>query len=332
MNNLFVITSPLQVINAIEAREHFKTNNNILVAVFSEFKSKNKEQIINLINEKDWNKVLYFDMQSSTQKQSTFLKQIQLVQLLRQTQYDFVFCGDFSSSMKLILANVKKNQVFLLDDGATTINRYLYDLNQDINNKKTPTKLIRELRFNICGLKTKVVDVINLFTSYKFIPKSNEQIIFNDLKFFQSGLLKNSLADESVYLLGQPLREINIVSNDVYLDSIAKIIKHYQDKNIIYIPHRAETLLDGLKLLEGDTFKIKNIELPIELYFLQHNIYPKYICSFWSSALFTLNILYPKTIVEVFKIDDMNIYFAQKQIQNVYNYLENNTNIKRIII
>ena len=153
-NNLFLITSPLQLINAIEAKSHFKLTSNILVVIFTEHQSKNKNQISRLINEDEWDHVIRFDQRLKNTK-TTFLRQIKLVKLLQKKSYNMLFCGDFSSINKMIIANVKKKKVYLMDDGAVTINRHLNELGGKNSTQKIPLKRkIRQWRFNLFGLKT----------------------------------------------------------------------------------------------------------------------------------------------------------------------------------
>ncbi|MFT7003536.1 MAG: hypothetical protein ACJAWW_000886 [Sulfurimonas sp.] len=327
--NLFIITSPLQLINAVEARENFRTKNNKLVAIFTEFESKNKTQIKKLIDEKEWNDVLYFNFKSKNSK-TTFFRQIKLVKILKSTNYNNVFCGDLSSSIKLILANIKKTKVYLLDDGAATINRHNHDLNAHNQNKKQLKKIFREIRFHIFGLKTTLNDTINMFTSYNLKPHNKEEIIHNSLNYFKETFLSNTIQDNHLYLLGQPLSELGFITRETYLKYINQIRNHYQDTDIIYIPHRFEKDLADIKILKDNNFTVQPTGLPIELQFMNNNIYPLHICSFWSSALFTLNILYPDSSIIAFKIASCDAKKSLQKVSNVYDYIESSTNINII--
>lgn len=325
--DLFIITSPLQLINAIEARKYFKTTNNQLVAVFTEFKSKNKNQILSLINENEWNNVLHYDLRSKDSK-TTFFKQIKLIKLLEQQAYNNVFCGDLNSLIKMILANISKKKVYLLDDGAVTINRYLRDLGS--KNKPVKKDSFRRLRFNIFGIKTTQKDIINMFTSYKLAPHADEEIIHNNLEFFKKEFLTDTTVDENVYILGQSLSETNIVNRETYLNYIKFIQDYYSDSSILYIPHRAETNLEDIEKLQDDTFTVYHTKLPIELEFINAKKYPMKICSFFSSALFTLNILYPESSIIAFKINIQDAKKPLDTINDIYNYIESSTTIKTV--
>lgn len=328
MINLFIITSPLQLINAIEAKDYFKTNNNKLVAIFTEFKSKNKDQILRLIDENEWEDVLYFDMRPEGTS-TTFFRQIKLVKLLRSNVYDHIFCGDLSSSINLILSNIDKRKVYLVDDGATTINRHLNELNQDKQHKTSLKNKLRKLRFNIFGIKTNLKDTVNMFTSYNLLPNGNEEIIKNNLSYFKENYLNNSALDNSVYFLGNPLVKYNMISREKYFEYVSNIKKSSKNK-ILYIPHRSESDFEDIKKLEDENFEIYYPELPIELELIFNNIYPSKVYSFFSSALFTLNIIFEKTDVVALKINKKDFTKDFPSINNVYQYIEEKTSINII--
>lgn len=327
--NLFLITSPLQLINAIEAKAHFNLTLNILVVIFTEHESKNKNQISRLINEDEWDKVIRFDQRLKNSK-TTFLRQIKLVRLLQKESYNMLFCGDFSSINKMIIANVQKEKVYLMDDGAVTINRYLNELGVKYSDQKIPLKKkVRQWRFNLFGLKTIPTDTINMFTSYELTPHGNEEIVRNELKYFKETFLAQAMIDNTVYFLGQPLSEIHVIKRETYLEYIQSI-KNYYDTKIVYIPHRAEHVIDDIMAMEDERFKVVYTDLPIELEFITTNRYPMQIGSFFSSALFTLNIIYPEATIIAFEIEHEKMITPRPAIDNVYNYMAKSTSIKKV--
>jgi hypothetical protein len=174
-------------------------------------------------------------------------------------------------------------------------------------------------------------DTINLFTSYALSPHGDEEIIHNDLKYFKKIFLTDSTLDEHIYLLGQPLSEINLISRATYLEYVKKIQIFY-NKKIVYIPHRAESLLDDLLQRQDENFIIQEINQPIELEFITSKRYPMHICSFYSSALFTLNILYPKSEIIAFEIEMDKMVMPRMEINTVYEYISTNTSIKKIAL
>ena len=52
--DLFIINSPLQVLNAIEAREHFGTQDAHLVLVLREDRARNSEHVLAVVDRFPW--------------------------------------------------------------------------------------------------------------------------------------------------------------------------------------------------------------------------------------------------------------------------------------
>jgi len=119
LNNLFIVGTPLQLLNAIEAAEHFKLENNILVIVHRSLEA-NRTQIDAIRSLYEWKEVI--DIEDS--KNSSILKYINLVKYLKKDSYKYIFIPKLEVVPKLVIANVEKEKVFLLDDGVLTISIY----------------------------------------------------------------------------------------------------------------------------------------------------------------------------------------------------------------
>ncbi len=114
------------------------------------------------------------------------------------------------------------------------------------------------------------------------------------------------------------------ISNTVYITYLKKIIAYY-DRDIIYIPHRSEIISDDLKQLFNNKFKLRKNEGPIELVMLMQKVYPLHIVSFISSALFTLNKIYPETKIDAVLIDEEDLVSCQSIIKSCYTFFNNTT-------
>ena len=71
-----------------------------------------------------------------------------------------------------------------------------------------------------------------------------------------------------------------------------KRFKEYSKITIYYLPHRHEIISDELQSLFDERFILIENKTPIEIFFLEKNIYPYHIVSFTSSALFNLSRIY----------------------------------------
>lgn len=294
MKNLFIIGTPLQLINAIEAINYFKLENNILVIVYRSLIA-NKIQIDKIRNLYKWEEVLEIEYS----KHSSLLKYVHLTKYLKTHTYKYVFFPKLEVVPKLVIANVKKEKVFLLDDGGLTVTIYEKSIKTDKLNKYD----FKELRFLLFGLKVKIRDKINLFTYFNLPAINGIEVIKNSLLHLKNSVTDMKKESSVIYFLGQPISKL--IDDAVYRDSIQSIIKKY-NKKIIYIPHRGESVdkIKYLSELDNSMFSIENIGMPVELFFLNNEIYPSHVISYYSTALTTLDLIFEDTVINYIKIPE----------------------------
>jgi hypothetical protein len=320
MSNLFIVRSPLQLINSLEAIEYFQLTQNILVLIYNNTTNTNT-QMDNLISLYKWKTIIKVN---EKQKRSKYLEYIKFVKFLKQESYHYLFFSNLGSIHKLILANIKRKRTIYLDDGVETITRY----NTIFKPQKLNQFKLRQIRFLLAGLKIKIDEKIDLFTYFDLKPLKNSQIIKNTLSNFQKKYLKESQKDENIYFIGQPLVKTNLLKEDDYFYYLEHILSIYSQK-IIYIPHRTEIISKRLHSYISEKFEIRDINMPIELYFLQNAIYPNHIISFMTTAFFTLQKLYINTTLSYIYIPTNKILERQQDVAGAYKFI-NNLNIHKI--
>ncbi|MBE0514846.1 polysialyltransferase family glycosyltransferase [Sulfurimonas sp.] len=294
MKNLFIIGTPLQLINAIEAINNFKLENNILIIVHRSLEA-NRTQLDKIRNLYEWEEII--DIEYS--KHSSLLKYIDLVKHLKMYAYKYIFFPKLEVIPKIVIANVKKEKVFLLDDGTMTI--MIYENN--IKTNKLNEYNFKEIRFLFFGLKIKIRDKINLFTYFDLPSVNGIEVIKNNLLYLKDDVKNGKKDDDTIFFLGQPLT--NIIDDATYRNSLESIIKKH-NKKLIYIPHRGETKekIDYLSKLDNPYFSVKDIGMPAELFFLNNNIYPTHVMSYYSTALTTLDMIYDDCIINYIKVPE----------------------------
>lgn len=313
LNNLFIVRSPLQIINSIEAIDYFKLRNNILILIYNDTDNTNL-QMDNLISLHKWKKIIKVNEKT---KRSKYFEYISFTYKLKKEAYNYLFFSNLGSIHKLLLANIKRKHTYYIDDGVETITRY--------NNVFLPNKLnkikFRQLRFLIAGLKVFIKDDIHFFTYFDLKPFRKSKIVQNNLTHFQKKYLTSVKEDTNIYLLGQPLVSQKFLSEEDYFLYLDLVTKNFDNK-IIYIPHRTEIISKRLKSYISDTFEIRNINMPIELYFLENSIYPLNIVSFMTTAFFTLQKLYSKCNLSYIYIPNSKLKKSQNDIEGAYKRIE----------
>ncbi|WP_151949785.1 hypothetical protein [Aliarcobacter butzleri] len=321
--NLIIIGSPLQLINAMEAVHFFKLENVILVIAFNGLLSNNI-QIEEQINRFKCEEVVKIYPSSV----SKFLQYLKLIKYLQRYKYEKLFIGEFGSAFRIILANINKEKVFLLDDGTATI----VDYEKSIKINKINRYSFKELRFLIFGLKIRVKDKINFFTYYNLEKLPDSEVIKNNLEYMKKDFIQNSIDyDDTIFFFGQP-SEIFLDKQELELN-LYKIVNKFSEKKILYIPHRAQTKdeINNIRLMNKN-IKILEINKPVEKYFLNNGIYPKHVISYVSTALTTTKILFPECNANYIKIKNPNFdLIDMKYLDYLYYYFEED-NINKLTI
>ena len=321
--NLFIVRSPLQLMNAIEAKEHFSTKHNILLIMHNSTTTSlasansTQMQLVSKLSEFDEKIEFYYSSNTKFSKLSSHAK---LIRELQQKNYEYIFSGDYGTINQLIIANLKAQDVYLLDDGTTTLVTHANKLHP--SSKSPWGQNLKLLRYKLFGLNLKQSNPINLFTNYSIEPHESEQIISNDYNYFKKIYTKKAFKDERIYLLGQPFTSGKLMTNEKYINYLKEIINYYK-KEIIYIPHRAEIISDQLRALVSDRFTLQNNEGPIEIVFLSRNIYPEHIVSFYSAALFNIEKIFETTTIDAIRIDNKDLLRGHGNINLCYDGMRN---------
>lgn len=312
--NLFIVSSPLQIMNAIEAVEHFKTQNNILLLLSSE----NKNQLIqmnHLIKFMDWLRIEYVSTLSYKGINRLFFTRVITRQFkyIKNYEIDKLFVGDYRSEHLNHMVNYfGNNDVYLLDDGLNQLGYSKYLQNQSYKFKIR--RLIYGLFFyNLSKIK---------YTIFSIFTIENEKTIKNNYTFFKK-YINTKVMEKEVYFIGQPLVELNIIDEKCFKKELIKIINFYSKNLFIYILHRKENEEKINKLSKELNFEYKKFNNIIELEMINSDKIPSDIATFYSTAIITLPSFIKDPIYRTFKIKSEYIDKSFIPIiENIYKEFE----------
>lgn len=290
---VFVVESPMQLLNAIESKYYFSITNSYLFIRYDGIPS-NDSHIDYVLNSIDDDFKVVSRILVPYGKKDLFKMLFPLFRCLRYNP-DYLFIGNFYSGyIKLLKFLFPNKKTFYLDDGAQTTR--LYHENQRIN----------------------------LFSYFSFPDVfSNRLYIHHNFEYLKSRLREKTpiRLKNTVYIVGAALVENQLLSIEKYELVFNLLLTHYKDYNILYFPHRFENLD---KFQRYANVSIMNIDMPIELYLLQSSSLPQVVTSFYSAALYTVNSIFGNVInVEAFKIPCDYFYDSQYgcRVEKLYNYL-----------
>lgn len=323
--NLYIVSTPLQLLGAIEAQHHFKTQNNVLVILFYLIgDGKNINQLFKLSETFPYSKLITYQNNNGVNLKSY----LRYLDELSKYQYHYTFFGYGTPIYRRMVANIKYKKLYLLDDGVHAITVH----SQVSNTKGTDTgfsltkepknyrKNLRNIVYFTKGIKKDCeLKDLNFFTMFNL--EQYNDVITHNFSYVRSIFMKSNKSDDKVYILGQPLKKAMKMETSTYIEYLTEILYKFQDKDKVYIPHRTETISEELGyLLFQNKVLILHINSPIELFFMNHGINPIYIYSFMSSALFTIQKMFPDSKPKYIEIDTSPYTeFHQKNIQLIYD-------------
>jgi hypothetical protein len=330
MKNIFFLKSPLQFLCGIEAIRNFGLNSDNILVIYEKGVENNLFQLQKLLEVyvSEFEKIEIIDRKGKSI--SGWLNGFNSINNFakKYSKINNLFIGDYQNGLVRHYQNsVSYKNVYLLDDGFATIHINNQIQKEGLINYKDYLKLFLSKGNYKFGVNKQV----------KYFTVFNKQISGPNIypnKFKHLIKSNNWKSQNAIYWLGSPIVEDGIVTQNYYLKTIERWAnKLHKSETIIYFPHRRENA-NKLKVIEDKLgFRIKKIDLPIELYVVQERVKPESIISFFSTALYTLNRIIEGTDIYYIPIKSKNILDRKDHINDIYNILSKEIkNINSIVL
>lgn len=290
--NLFLSTSPLQLICCMEAKKHYSTKNNILILRDEKTKIGQK-QVNKLLDEKEWDVIIRLKRSNKIWQTTNIIRRLKKIN--PSLVFDNFFFADYMAwRTNVVLANITAKNEVMLDDGTNTITTFksFIETGQHVSRNKPS----RDFLMSLLGItKARIIyprDNFHLFTFFN-LKSGKFQIQKNDFGVLRSKL--NALAAYSpnapVGFIGQGLVGSRGIKVDDYLSLLKTLVKE-NPQGILYFPHRSETeeVSEKIKKINGITYQ--KATRPIEFEIAEENIKLSAIYGVSSAASYTLSQIY----------------------------------------
>jgi len=344
VNNVFLIKSPLQLLNAIEAKHHFRLNTEDCILIIMGDR-KSLPQILELAKtQHQWGKIILLKdvnlifgnplednshysapklfWQSDIFKSSAFnVRRLNRIsKYIGEVKYIFIGYAKYIY-MRHFVNSTPHQKTILLDDGSATIQisrerreGVNYMLSWTVNKK---IKLFAKIFFQ--RLLSEEKESLCFFTAFDVSPGEKDTLVKNNYDYIRN--VNQALEqDDVVYFLGSPLSEAGIMQQADYLECLQKVKHCFGDQKLIYVAHRREKKgnLDEIgKLLD---IEVVLFDFPIEYQIAVIGPRPKILASFISSALDNCRlILDNKLTIISFKLNMENSP-RREDVELLYNY------------
>jgi hypothetical protein len=355
--NVFVVASPLQLLNAIEAKHHFQLTNNHLIVYFDGAYSP--ERIKELILHRDWDGIHFLEFSTYpfsrieakllgsrfSERADPYIgyfhshinrmKINNLVKALGNVNY--LFLGDYMTSLYTVkhmfhIANTLRHErLFLLDDGTSTI-----VINEDRKNRLTNVdcgpampnshfgRLSKLIRDRFVEWDQKEAPSVTFFSAYDINVRDGDFLIKNEYKHLRAQT-KKAVQSDSVFFVGQLMVETEYISEESYLECIAKVKDYFAPDKLVYIPHPRASASRVRKIEESLGLTIMRTNIPIECEICIRGNRPKVLASFLSSALQNCKLMLDDLSIKAFHIPPDHWLRESEYMQSIYKSLESNT-------
>jgi hypothetical protein len=292
--SLAVISSPFQLFCLNELIKQKEIVNVEVLLLYNKQSYKAYQEALDLFEIKGVKMIL----------RKRFITRLQLLLFsLLSRKCKYLIIGNFMDNyQRLFLKRMTFEKSYILDDGTESIVKF-------------KNKYLDEL-----AVKSK--SQFELFTMFKVIKNLKYHITINELLFFKKEIETKHTNDE-IYIIGQPLVELNVISKNQYCIFIENILKINSGSKIKYFPHRLENtnyLKDIFKTYDVETFIMKSF---FEIFLIKNKYLPKRIIGFYSTALISVAYSLPKSSKLEIEYHYLKEFNSNEYVKKIMDYFVN---------
>ncbi|PLX74824.1 MAG: hypothetical protein C0615_08565 [Desulfuromonas sp.] len=308
---IFYIKSPLQYLNAIEARNHYGyAEEESLLILHAD--NKNLDQLTQLIKRDRWGGIINLngsgikpDVQSKVDlsvRHSLFHNNVfsitKLSYLARKfSPVDKVFIGDAGNPLMQHLANVVVvNEVVLLDDGIAS---YLYAEwrkkgwhGEEPRLKKKLSRIIKRLFFS---LRDGLPPELTFYSACNIEVTDRDKLVQNKFDVLRKAF-KDTVESNSIFFLGSSLVESGFCTEGDYIHQLSLVNAYYAGAPVVYVAHRREPVERIEKIKHALGWETVLFKYPIECQLVVEGPRPRQLAAFVSSALENCHAIFGKSL------------------------------------
>lgn len=328
MKSVFMVKSPLQLLNAVEAKYYFdlKTDDCVLIIMGDR---KSQPQILTLSNVlNEWRSVIIlnevnlffgdplkvnkdFPLWKRIWQSGVFAKSFFNVRRLNRISnklgnVNHIFMGYARYIYMRHFVNITRHEnVFLLDDGHATLQLAKERRQGTAQNAQTDlTKRIKLwAKRYLQGVQHEEKESLCFFTIYDVSADGNDRVIRHNFEHIRSKLSGLDVTD-TVYFLGSPVVRAGVINQPDYVTHLTRVRDYFQDKNLVYVAHRRESQQHLEEISQNLNMKVIKFDYPIEYQLAVVGPRPEILASFFSSALDSCRLIFGDYMKIVsFKLD-----------------------------
>lgn len=335
--NVFLVLTPLQLINAREAKEFFGTLDNTLIVLRHTTVGYPVSMFKRLIEDGDWDRIYFL---STYDDESVLKVNIPYYTLLSRRQRkrldalaaslgtaQGLFIGQDHEPMARHLSNVLPYEtLYLIDDGTYTLETN-NERKQPVDSRTGFEKLKAAVKSRIIGWNNDEAERVTFFTAYDIDPRPGDAVVPNRYVHFRRRIA-NAAPNGEVWFLGGPLTLDGYVTDETYLRYLSSARRYYGEKRFVYLPHSREQDADVERVRAALGCEVRHSGLPVELALSRAQGHPEHVVSFISSALHNLHVMFgPKLqLASVYLEPELFLHpYLRDEAESIYRYYRGQT-------
>ncbi len=350
--DVFVINTPLQLINAIEAKEAYRARNPHLVILH--WRRWPRPSFEGLLARSSWNSVTWLAMDIERPSWATAFGRLsdrlaEYVWVLRRARQrrilespfrqfdgsiDILAIGNYAQDFhRHLLHRIPHERTIALDDGTDALRaaelRLAAVSNPDVKPSPAGTSPRSMWQRIKNSMHRRWIDMdtrhplfpVEFFSVYALPVGPGSTLRKHDFPELRRAKTAGPVTGEA-FFLGQPLVEDGYVSPECFEDLIRELKGRYAHRHLLYVPHKRETGVSR-SVVERAGIPLLEFTDPIELVILEGKRRPALISSFFSSAIENLRLMLGNTIeVEAIRIPSSRLLAAQRDVMGYYAYFQ----------
>lgn len=329
--NVFFVLTPLQLINALEAKAHFALEDTILIVLRHSSLGYPISMFKRLTDENDWDRIYYlstFDDERVTRINIFYWIYLTRLQSRRLNKLAAsigpvtnLFIGQYHEPIARHWGNVLPHKtLYLLDDGTSTLETV--EARSITHLPLSRRALMLNLKHFLQGIDDRQAEQVTYFTAYDIEAHPRDSVLHNRYANFRK-LVTNVPTSDEVWFLGEPLALDGYVTEATYLEYLERIFDYYSGKRFVYLPHSREQRKDVERIGALLGCEVRRFGVPVEYALRSANPRPKEIASFLSSALPNCQIMFGPTLhYTSFHIEPESFTAHEDFAASVYKHFE----------
>ncbi|MEZ4386112.1 MAG: hypothetical protein R3D98_00760 [Candidatus Krumholzibacteriia bacterium] len=347
---LAVVKTPLQLLNAIEARHEFGFANPVLYVLTSYYNSR--EELLALVDERDWAAVRCMDYGHIGKTAGLPVldagwvirseRAMRLRQWLLRDRFDAVF-APWRGVSNLVLGNYLQSQFkhlawlcrpgrcIVVDDGTDTLRVAAARRNlhrHGPTDVETPARWHQPRRWwsqNRVDWNRSEAPAITVFSTYDVDLPPTDRLVTNAYRHVRARA-RAAARGERCYFLGQPLVEDGYLDVPTFRELLGQVQRSFAPREVVYLPHPRE---DRARLgpdLAAVGLTALEIGKPLEFHLLEAAELPAVIASFFCSALDSCRLIWDRRMrLVALRIAPSRLLACHDFVAEIYDYFAHKT-------